>query len=186
MLTSGLTAMESFASHSVIQSQSKSRELALLLLYWQSVFRDITNFLNREDIRAMLGVDSTIGNFSSCNNEVNAQFNANLDSVYPTPHYVTGLLERGVNVLVYVGANDFRCNWVRHSFKFSLLLSRTRSDVIDLKWSDDSSLGLDRQGRIQFTASGRVEVQWVCRGTNSICGTADLRHNLRRWAYGDI
>ncbi|KAK7690230.1 hypothetical protein QCA50_006883 [Cerrena zonata] len=76
------------------------------------ITKDITNFLNRNDIREILGVDPTIGNFSSCNNEKNAQFNANLDSVYPTPYYVTGLLERGVKVLVYVGANDFRCNWI--------------------------------------------------------------------------
>ena len=75
--------------------------------------RDITNYLNREDIRAVLGVDPSIGNFTSCNNQVNALFNGNLDSVYPTPFFVTGLLERGVKVLVYVGANDFRCNWVR-------------------------------------------------------------------------
>jgi hypothetical protein len=44
---------------------------------------------------------------------VGARFAANVDGERaPTQHYVTGLLERGVRVLVYVGENDYICNWI--------------------------------------------------------------------------
>jgi carboxypeptidase C (cathepsin A) len=38
-----------------------------------------------------------------------------MDSVHPTYHYVSALLERGVRVLVYVGEYDWICNWVGNS-----------------------------------------------------------------------
>ena len=44
--------------------------------------------------------------------------------MFPTQHYIAALLERGVRVLIYAGANDWVCNWVRH---ISLLLDRYRS-----------------------------------------------------------
>jgi len=47
--------------------------------------------------------------------EVRTAFQANLDDMYPTPYYVAGLLERGVDVLVYVGTYDHGCNWLGSS-----------------------------------------------------------------------
>jgi carboxypeptidase C (cathepsin A) len=61
----------------------------------------------------MLGVDPSVGsNFSSCSNRVGRAFAAALDEYHPTYHYVAALLERNVRVLIYVGMNDWICNWV--------------------------------------------------------------------------
>ena len=47
---------------------------------------------------------------------VNQAFHANLDMFsFPAQHYIAALLERGIRTLVYVGATDFICNWVRLS-----------------------------------------------------------------------
>ncbi|THU77430.1 peptidase S10, serine carboxypeptidase, partial [Dendrothele bispora CBS 962.96] len=39
-------------------------------------------------------------------------FEKTLDMARPTYFYVEQLLYRGVNVLIYVGANDWICNWI--------------------------------------------------------------------------
>lgn len=73
----------------------------------------ITDYLSTPAIRELLGVDPGAGNFSSCSNEVGNLFNARLDKwVAPTQHYVSGLLDRGVRVLIYAGTYDWQCNWV--------------------------------------------------------------------------
>lgn len=53
-----------------------------------------------------------ISNFSSCNTQVGNDFADNLDEYHPTQHYVAALLERNVNVLIYVGKYDWICNHV--------------------------------------------------------------------------
>lgn len=35
-----------------------------------------------------------------------------MDAEFPTQFYIAALLERGVRTLLYVGANDWICNWV--------------------------------------------------------------------------
>ena len=76
--------------------------------------RSIASFLDRPDVRSTIGVDSSFtGNFSGCNNEVNKIFYRSLDMVFPAQFYIAALLERGVRALIYVGANDWSCNWVR-------------------------------------------------------------------------
>lgn len=44
--------------------------------------------------------------------EVNGRFGTTLDQFFPTEYYIAALLERGVRVLIYVGENDWICNWV--------------------------------------------------------------------------
>ncbi|KIP06689.1 hypothetical protein PHLGIDRAFT_128117 [Phlebiopsis gigantea 11061_1 CR5-6] len=88
-----------------------SEELSDSLCY--PVTKKIGSFLDRSDIRKAIGVDPSLtANFSSCNNDVNRQFHLNLDQIFPTQLYIGALLERGVRVLIYVGANDWICNWV--------------------------------------------------------------------------
>ena len=70
-------------------------------------------YLNSPAVRQVLGIDPAFGNYSSVNMSVNAAFEAHLDAIFPTQYYLTALLERGVRVLLYVGANDWVCNWVR-------------------------------------------------------------------------
>ncbi|KAI0933476.1 hypothetical protein AcV5_005612 [Taiwanofungus camphoratus] len=77
------------------------------------VTKAISTYLDRPDVRSTIGVDPSVtGNFSSCNNKVNAAFHAVDDQTFPTQYYIAALLERGVRALIYVGANDWICNWV--------------------------------------------------------------------------
>ena len=87
----------------------------------------VDHYLNKPEIRKILGVEPSFGNFSSISMEVNQAFEASLDEVFPTSYYVSALLERGVRVLLYVGANDWICNWVRiHCDIASLSVLTTR------------------------------------------------------------
>lgn len=72
----------------------------------------IADYLNRPDIRELLGAQSP-NNFTGCSREVGTNFNAHLDKyAVPSQHYVAGLLERGVPILIYAGTYDWQCNWV--------------------------------------------------------------------------
>lgn len=72
----------------------------------------ISNYLNRPDVRELLGAESP-NNFTACSREVGTNFVAHMDKwAVPAEHYVAGLLERGVPVLIYAGTYDWQCNWV--------------------------------------------------------------------------
>ncbi|TCD70476.1 hypothetical protein EIP91_003237 [Steccherinum ochraceum] len=72
----------------------------------------ISNYLNDPETRQLLGVESP-KNFTPCNDVVGSGFDAHLDKyAVPSQHYVAGLLERGVRILIYAGTYDWRCNWV--------------------------------------------------------------------------
>ena len=86
--------------------------------------RAIGAYLDRPDVRERIGVDPSLtANFSSCSNDVGAAFSAADDEMFPTQFYVAALLERGVRALIYVGANDWICNWVRPLLTVSLDLT---------------------------------------------------------------
>lgn len=79
----------------------------------RSTARHIDEYLDRPDVREMLGVDPSLtANFSSCNMDIILAFKAEMDEFGPTPNYVAALLERGVRTLVYVGKNDWACSHV--------------------------------------------------------------------------
>jgi carboxypeptidase C (cathepsin A) len=44
--------------------------------------------------------------------EVHTAFEQSNDRLRPSDLHVAALLERGVRVLVYVGKNDWGCNWI--------------------------------------------------------------------------
>ena len=70
--------------------------------------------LDRPDIRKTIGVDRKVAaNFSRCNDDIITRFNQTLDWVFPADYYISALLERDIRVLLYVGVNDWICNWVR-------------------------------------------------------------------------
>jgi cathepsin A (carboxypeptidase C) len=89
----------------------------------------ISEYLSRPIIQTILGVDPSVtGNFSSCSNRVGTAFNAALDEFHPTYHYVAALLERDVRVLIYVGKNDWICNWVGNE-RWTLALEWSGGDA---------------------------------------------------------
>ncbi|KAH9934969.1 serine carboxypeptidase [Fomitopsis serialis] len=82
-------------------------------------------YLDRPDVRKQIGVDAFVGtNFSICNDEVHAAFDLANDRMFPTQFYISALLERGVRALIYVGVNDWACNWVGNNRM-----------LLDLEWS---------------------------------------------------
>ncbi|KAJ7596523.1 serine carboxypeptidase [Mycena floridula] len=74
--------------------------------------KHITSYLDTEKIRKMIGVDSAAGNFSLISLPVNSAFEISMDGFHPTALHVAALLERGIQVLIYVGNFDLLCNWV--------------------------------------------------------------------------
>lgn len=56
-------------------------------------------YLDLPDVREKLGVDKSVGHFSSCSGTVGLAFNGALDSTDQTWLYVAQLLEREVRIL---------------------------------------------------------------------------------------
>jgi len=73
----------------------------------------IVNHLNDEKIRERLGVKDDAPPFISCSSDVSRRFNKHNDEIpaISTYLYVTALVERGVDVLIYNGKYDWICNW---------------------------------------------------------------------------
>jgi len=70
----------------------------------------IKDYLNLPEVRGMLGVESP-NNFSACSPAVSRDFHKHMDKFgSPTQYYVSGLLERGIRVLIYLGTYDWQCN----------------------------------------------------------------------------
>jgi len=92
------------------------------------VTKIISKYLSKPKVRTILGVDPIVGNFSACSDPVNAAFTAALDEYHPTYLYVAALLERDIRVLVYVGKNDWICNWVGNE-RWTLALEWSGGDA---------------------------------------------------------
>lgn len=88
-----------------------------ILVQLHSFRRQIQAYLSNATLRKTLGVDlnAVPANFSLTNGAISRRFAANLDSVSHSDYNTAALLDRGVRVLIYVGANDWVCNWVRVS-----------------------------------------------------------------------
>ena len=103
--------------HYAILSPSGSSILLTIISFLIKILtpatRNISDFLDRPDIREAIGVDPSItSNYSSCSSKVGIDFYNSMDAEFPTQFYIAALLERGVRTLLYVGANDWICNWV--------------------------------------------------------------------------
>ncbi|TFK38756.1 serine carboxypeptidase [Crucibulum laeve] len=73
----------------------------------------ISRYLSIPSVREQLGVDpSTPTNFSLVDWDMNTRLGNNMDHVRSTTPYIAALLERRVRVLIYVGEQDFSCNWI--------------------------------------------------------------------------
>ncbi|UZJ54524.1 hypothetical protein CBS101457_003844 [Exobasidium rhododendri] len=74
--------------------------------------QDIRAYMDREDVRELLGAEpvSHIGKFQSCNNDVAQGFGMHNDEAIQNVDYVAGLLERDIDVMIYVGKLDWICN----------------------------------------------------------------------------
>jgi carboxypeptidase C (cathepsin A) len=71
------------------------------------ITQHIRSYLNKPETRKRLGVRKNIGDYTGCSEAVGMDFNVHVDGMRMTAPYVEGLLERGVNVLIYVGTYDW-------------------------------------------------------------------------------
>jgi cathepsin A (carboxypeptidase C) len=90
------------------------------------VVRDIDAYLNRQDVKKLIGVDSYFDSRNMTNPamKVNSHFVESLDTLRSSYHYVASLLEHGIKVLIYVGKTDWICNHLANE-----------KWVMDLDWS---------------------------------------------------
>ncbi|KAJ3532604.1 hypothetical protein NMY22_g7676 [Coprinellus aureogranulatus] len=75
--------------------------------------KHIPEYLNRTDTRSELGAHPGIDIFTTtCSDTVLENFLFKMDRYKPTRHYVSNLLDRGIRVLMYAGANDLFANHI--------------------------------------------------------------------------
>lgn len=63
----------------------------------------VIDYLNRPDVRTMLGVDAKVGNFTGCSPDVSSGFHLAGDLHHSSRVYIEELLERGIRVLQFAG-----------------------------------------------------------------------------------
>ena len=91
--------------------------------------RNISKYLDLRSTRALLGVDPSItSNFRSCNPAVRMAFERSQDSYHETYTHISGLLERGVRALIYVGTYDWISNWIGNE-RWTLKMPWTGQDA---------------------------------------------------------
>ncbi len=96
----------------------------------------IADYLNRPDIRQLLGAEST-NNFTGCSREVGLNFNSHMDKyAVPSQYYVAGLLERGIPMLIYAGTYDWQCNWVANKLWVDKLEWTGKDSYNTEEWRD--------------------------------------------------
>ena len=83
-------------------------------------FKEIGEFLNRPEVQEVIGVSGA--KWQECNFQVNMQFL--FDFMKDYNQLIPDLLEDGIRVLIYVGDQDFICNWIGN-----------KKWVSDLDWS---------------------------------------------------
>mgnify|MGYP002718915478 CR=1 FL=1 len=122
----------------------------------------ISNYLDLPDVRSLLGVDKSRGNFSSCDGSVGNNFAMSQDSTGQTWLYVTGLLERGIRVLSYVGTFDFICNHIGNEMWLEAL-----------EWSGKQ--GYNDAQLVDWTVKGKVA------GFYKTWGNLSVSEMTRQW-----
>ncbi|KAI0347016.1 peptidase S10 serine carboxypeptidase [Trametopsis cervina] len=111
----------------------------------------IADFLNKPETRELLGVESP-NNFTACSRDVGGGFSAHMDKyAVPSQFYVSGLLERGVPILIYAGTYDWQCNWVANKLWVDKLEWTGSEGYAAQDWRD---WGVDGQKAGETKSSG--------------------------------
>lgn len=64
-------------------------------------------------------------------------FNAHMDKwAVPSQYYVSGLLERGIPILIYAGTYDWQCNWVANKLWVDKLEWTGQEEYNTVEWRD--------------------------------------------------
>ena len=146
---------------------------------------EISKYLNRDDVRSILGVGTSFtGQFSACSRDVGIQFNVAVDSAFPSQLYIAALLERGVRTLLYVGANDWTCNWVCASLRIRCSATLIRH-VIDWDRENVFGTGMVWPKGIRRSVIEGLETERDCGRAYSQLGPFHFRYGLRCRTYGE-
>ncbi|KAJ9118615.1 hypothetical protein QFC22_003835 [Naganishia vaughanmartiniae] len=131
-----------YASSYDISKSCNKTELEDGLCYGE-ITGNITKYMDLPELRKFLGVEESANKFASCSNKVSVAFNAALDESGKTWLYLSGLIERGVQALIYVGTNDWICNFVGNE----AMVEQT------LQWSGQRAFG--QQSLREWTVDGK-------------------------------
>lgn len=148
--------------------------------------RTITNYLNQPEVRAQLGVDPSVRNYSSCSNKVGRDFNIAFDEyAVHAEYYVAELLERGINVLIYVGTYDMICNWV--SVDDSLIMCAVyRQDILGRQRTIYPESQMDWAGEIYEPEFARLGRWWSIGRQDPRPWRSDVCNDWRGRTYGSL
>ncbi|KAL4246570.1 Carboxypeptidase [Abortiporus biennis] len=120
------------------------------------ITKTIEAYLSQPKLQQALGIDAKVsGNFSGISYKVNSDFSNPSERVFPTTIYISALLERGVKVLIYVGTNDWICNWIGNE-RMTLSLEWTGKEAFNAEplkeWKvDEKVAGMTRSfGNLSF------------------------------------
>ncbi|CAO1619409.1 unnamed protein product [Parajaminaea phylloscopi] len=74
----------------------------------------IEAYLNSDDVRELIGAAprSQTGNYTTVSDRVNEDFDKTHDLVVDGKPFVSGLVERGIDALIYAGELDAACHWL--------------------------------------------------------------------------
>ncbi|KAH9257677.1 hypothetical protein BASA81_004135 [Batrachochytrium salamandrivorans] len=99
-------------------------------------FDNIAKFLNRAEIRAKLGVPESVKQWQECSPEVSRRFVK--DWMHNFHMKIPALLEDGIPVLIYVGDQDYICNWLGNkawAMKLQWSGNKQFNSALDVDWN---------------------------------------------------
>ncbi|KAI0698881.1 Alpha/Beta hydrolase protein [Cytidiella melzeri] len=104
------------------------------LCYREQTF--IADYLNRPETRRLLGAELP-NNFTGCSRDVGMGFSVHMDKyAVPSQFYVSGLLERGIPILIYAGTYDWQCNWVANKLWVDKLDWQGNKAYVQQEWRE--------------------------------------------------
>ncbi|GJE98981.1 peptidase S10, serine carboxypeptidase [Phanerochaete sordida] len=146
------------------------------------IIDDLEKYLNDPAVRKTIGADAAAGNYTPHNTQLGAAFWARQDGQFPTQLFLGGLLERGVRVLVYVGAHDFICNW-RGNEAMTLALEWTGGDAFRGAPRREWSVGGDAAGIVRSSGNLAFATIYGAGHMAPYDKPAESLELVRRWLY---
>ena len=120
-------------------------------------FSNVRKYLNRDDVRAALGVTDPRDVWEECNNGVNAGL-AFGDWMLDYSKMLPELLESGIRVLVYAGDVDYICNWLGNR-AWTLALQWKGGDAFRAATDEEWTAGGDGRAGVVRSAKGLTFLQ---------------------------
>ena len=125
------------------KKRRKSNAAISLVRLSHNVASFIEPYLNTPSVRDILGIEPSFPRYNLSNTPLGIAFNLAGDLGHQTELYIAELLARDIKVLIYVGMNDFICNWVANE-----------RWMLDLEWSGQE--GFRKEELKDWKVDGKV------------------------------